>query len=54
MKWVLNKQKGSTINHPTLGKLEGGVAHEVSDKDALMVKSIINIVVFDSIKRKEE
>jgi len=54
MKWVLNKQKGSVINHPTLGKLEGGVAYEVADEDAQMVKNIINIIVFDNIKHKED
>lgn len=51
-KFVLNKQKGSVINHPSLGKLEGGVAYEVSDEDAQSVKGIINIIIFDKIDNK--
>ena len=51
-KFVLNKQKGSVINHPTLGKLEGGVAYEVSEEEANMVKHIINIIVFERVENK--
>jgi|TARA_R100000501_G_C2628126_1_gene122278 hypothetical protein len=54
MKFILNKQKGSTINHPSVGKLHGGVAYEVSDHDANMMKHIINIIVFDEIVFKEK
>ena len=53
MKWILNKQKGTVINHPKLGKLEGGVAYEVSDEDAGMMKHIINIIVFDDVRKQE-
>ena len=53
MKYALNIQKGSTINHPAIGKLEGGVAVEVTDHEANQVKHMINVVIFDSIKKKE-
>jgi len=53
MKYALNIQKGSTINHPLVGKIEGGVATPVTDKEAEMIKHIINVVVFDSIKERE-
>ena len=52
--YVLNVKKGNTINHPSVGKLEGGVAYEVSDKEALMLKNIINIVIFDKVVHKEK
>jgi len=51
-KFVLNKQKGSIINHPKLGKIEGGVAYEVSDEDALAVRGIINIIIFEKVENK--
>ena len=53
-KFVLNVKKGSTINHPAIGKLVGGVAIEVDDKIANQLKNIINVVVFDDIKLKNE
>ena len=53
MKYVLNKKKGTIINHPTLGKLEGGVAYCVSDEQANMVKDIINIHIFDRVEEHE-
>jgi len=56
MKYVLNKQKGSTLNHPALpgGKLEGGVAVQVEDSVAKQVKGIYNVVIFDDVKNKED
>lgn len=54
MKWALNKQKGTVVNHPAVGKLQGGVAYEITDKEALMLKHIINIVVFDEVKPREK
>jgi len=54
MKFVLNKKKGSTINHPSLGKLEGGKARQVTDEEADMVKGIINIHVFEDVIMREE
>jgi len=53
MKWVLNKQKGTVVNHPVVGKLHGGVAYEVTEQEALMLKNIINLIVFNEIKVKE-
>ena len=49
MKYVLNAQKGSTINHPTAGKLEGGKAYLVSDEIANQLKNIINVIIFDEV-----
>jgi len=56
MKWVLNKQKGTIINHPAAGKMEGLVAYEVEDNIADQMKHVINVVVFDRVepKRKEK
>jgi hypothetical protein len=49
MKYALNTKKGTTINHPGVGKIFGGVAIEVTDEEAVSLKNIINIVVFDEI-----
>ena len=54
MKWILNKQKGTMVNHPTVGKIKGGVAYQVTDEQANQMKHIINIIVFDDIVLKEE
>jgi len=51
MKYALNIQKGSTINHPAVGKLEGGVAYEVTPHEANQLKGIINVVIFDKVKK---
>jgi hypothetical protein len=48
-KWALNTHKGSTINHPSVGKLIGGVAYAVTEKEAQQLKHVMNIVVFDNI-----
>ena len=53
-KWALNTQKGSTINHPVVGSLEGGVAYEVTEDQANQLKHIYNIVIFDTIVTKKE
>jgi hypothetical protein len=50
MKFALNLKKGSTINHPAVGKLEGGIARQITDKEANMIKNIINIHVFDEVE----
>ena len=52
MRWALNKNKGTVINHPEVGTLEGGVAYEVTDEQALMLKHVIGIVLFDRIENK--
>jgi hypothetical protein len=54
MKWVLNKQKGTVVNHPLVGQLQGGVAYQVDDDVAHMLKNIINLIIFDDVKFKEE
>ena len=51
MKWALNKNKGTAINHPEIGILEGNVAYEVTDEQALMLKNVIGIVIFDKINK---
>jgi len=50
MKYALNIKKGTTINHPTIGKLEGGIAIPIKDEDVPQIKNIINIVIFDEVK----
>jgi hypothetical protein len=52
-KYALNVNKGSTINHPTIGKLVGGVAMPVTDREAGMVKNIINVVIFESVSKRD-
>ena len=52
MKWALNKNKGTVINHPEIGVLEGGVAYQVTDEQALMLKNVIGIVLFDKVENK--
>jgi len=54
MKWVLNKQKGTTVNHPSVGKLKGGVAYPVTDEQANQLKHIINLIIFDEVIMNEE
>lgn len=54
MRWALNMQKGTTVIHPAVGKLQGGVAYQVSDKEAVMLKHIINVVVFDDVKFRDK
>jgi len=56
MKYVLNKQKGSTLNHPALpgGKLEGGIAMKVEDSVANQLKGIYNVVIFDNVKSEDD
>ena len=49
MKYILNTQKGSTINHPADGKIEGGKAYKVSEEVANQLKHIINIYVLDEV-----
>jgi len=53
MKYILNKQRGSTINHPALpgGKLEGATAIQVEDHVANQLKGIYNVVIFDDVKK---
>jgi len=52
MKFVLNTKKGTMIKHPALGELKGGVAYEFTDEEAMQVKNIINILVFDEVIMK--
>ena len=49
--YALNIKKGSTINHPAIGKLQGGIAREVSADEANQVKNIINVVIFESVEK---
>jgi len=52
MKYVLNIKKGTTINHPKIGKLEGGIAIPIDERDIAQVKNIINIIIFDEVREK--
>jgi hypothetical protein len=54
MKYVLNKQKGTIVNHPSVGRLKGGIAYEITDKEAIMLKHIINLIVFEDIVFKDK
>ena len=50
MPFVLNKKKGTWINHPSVGKLKGGIAYEIRDDQVEMMKNIINVVIFDEVE----
>ena len=54
MPYALNVKKGTTINHPSVGKIEGSVALKVTHEEATMLKHIINIVIFDDIREARE
>lgn len=53
MKWVLNTQKGNTINHPAVGNIEGGKAYQITDEQANQLKHIYNVVIFDEVVQKK-
>jgi len=53
MKFALNTQKGTTVNHPSVGKLESGKAYEITDDEAVQLNHIIGIIVFDEVVLKE-
>lgn len=50
--YVLNIKKGTIIQHPAVGKLEGGVAYNVTDEEAQQLKHIINIIVFERVENR--
>jgi hypothetical protein len=50
MPYALNTKKGTTINHPSAGRLTGLVAKQITDKEALQLKHIINVIVFDKVE----
>ena len=52
--YALNIKKGTTINHPAVGKLVGGIAVEVDEREANQVKNLYNIVVFEDVLKKKE
>lgn len=53
-KFALNTNKGTTVNHPSVGKLQGNIAKEVTDEEALQLKHIHGIIVFDAVEMREE
>jgi hypothetical protein len=53
MKYALNKNKGTVINHPEVGILEGNIAYEITDEQALMLKNVIGIIIFDKVQKLE-
>ena len=54
MVYALNIKKGTTIRHPSIGELKGGVAVEILEKDSVIAKHLINVVVFDEVIRKKD
>lgn len=55
MKWALNVKKGTVINHPLVGKMDGGIAIPIQEKDVNQLKHIYNVVIFDGfVPVKEE
>ena len=54
MKFVLNVQKGTTVNHPCVEPMHGGVAYEITDEVAKQLKHIYNLVIFDAVVMKKD
>jgi len=56
--YALNTKKGTTIQNEDVGELQGGIAIPITDKQSLIAKHLINVVVFDRVagvvKHKEE
>ena len=50
VQYVLNKQKGTIVNHPEIGQIPGLVAVPITDKQANMCKHIRGLIVFDREK----
>ena len=49
MVYAVNIKKGTTLQNPDIGELKGGVAIPITDKQALIAKHLINVVVFDTV-----
>jgi hypothetical protein len=49
VQYVLNKQKGTIVNHPEIGQIPGLVAVPITDKQANMCKHIRGLIVFDRV-----
>lgn len=45
--YALNIQKGTTINHPTIGKLEGRVAKKIPDDQVKMAEGLVNVITLE-------
>ena len=50
--YVLNTKKGTIVNHPSVGKIEGLVAKEITEEQAEQLKHIINLIVFDRVENR--
>ena len=49
-KWALNTKKGTTINHPQIGSLVGGIASPIKEEHICMAKHMYNVVIFDGFE----
>ena len=54
MPYALNVKKGTLVQHPSLGKLVGGMAKEIGERDVLIAKHLVNVVVFDGFEPKKD
>ena len=49
MPYALNIKKGTKIHNADIGELEGGIAVPIDERQKLIAKHLIGVVVFDSI-----
>jgi len=49
MPYAVNIKKGTTINNADIGELPSGVAVLITERQALIAKHLIGVVVFDSV-----
>jgi hypothetical protein len=47
--YALNIKKGTNIYNPDIGDLPGGVAIPITEKQSLIAKHLINVVVFSEV-----
>lgn len=50
MPYALNTKKGTRLNHPEHGEFVGGAARKVTEDTAKQMKSIKDMVIFDSVE----
>ena len=49
MPYALNVKKGTNMHNADIGDLPGGVAVPINDRQALIAKHLVGVVVFDKV-----
>ena len=50
MPYALNVKKGTSIRHPDIGELPGGIAVPITKEQANQLKGIVDIIIFDYVQ----